>query len=121
MPTTHTAGGTGSAVGGARPAKRATKPIAEPMAKHSAERRSGGTSPDASVRSASSAHTATAENPISVARPTTRPLAPWRREAAEPGLLAQCLEAARRDGERADFRRRRYMDRRVNASRSELR
>jgi hypothetical protein len=42
-------------------------PTVEPMAKVSAESRKGGTSPDASVNNASSAHIATALKPISVA------------------------------------------------------
>ena len=48
---------------------RATRPTSVPIANVMAESRNGGTEPEASVKSASNAHIATAEKPISVARP----------------------------------------------------
>ncbi len=54
---------------------RATSPTQVPMVKVIADSRKGGTAPDASVSSASSAHMATAEKPISVARPIPSPAA----------------------------------------------
>ena len=50
-----------------------TSPTAVPIEKQIADMRNGGTSPEASVSSASSDHIAIAENPISVARPIPHP------------------------------------------------
>lgn len=68
MPIAQTASGTRRAGGAVRPANRAAKPIAAPIENDIADRRNGGTFPDAAVRSASSAHIAMAEKPMSVAR-----------------------------------------------------
>ena len=68
MPMTQTSRGIFSERSGAGANGRATRPTAVPMVKVIADMRKGGTSPDASVKSASSDHMATAENPISVAR-----------------------------------------------------
>ncbi len=68
MPISQTCGGIFTAFGRAGENSRAARPTQVPMAKVIADSRNGGTAPDASVSSASSAHMATAENPISVAR-----------------------------------------------------
>ena len=67
MPITQTCHGILACCAGGETSRMA-RPTHVPIAKVSAESRNGGTSPDASVNSASSAHMATAENPISVAR-----------------------------------------------------
>ena len=68
MPMTQTWNGIFAGWSGAGMKRRATRPTAVPIAKVMADSRKGGVLPDASVKSASSAHMATAEKPIRVAR-----------------------------------------------------
>src|SRR5690606_14242349 len=74
-----------------------------PMAKVMAESRKGGTVPEASVSRASSAHMATAEKPISVARPIRSP-------SRRAGRLPRGLEPLRADRDRPDLGADRCMD-----------
>ena len=73
MPMTQTWIGIFTGVSGAGVNSRATRPTAVPTAKVIADRRKGGVLPDASVSSARSAHMATAEKPIRVARAIGKP------------------------------------------------
>ena len=68
MPMTQTWNGIFAGWSGTGMKMRAASPTIVPMAKVIADSRKGGVLPDASVRSASSAHMATAEKPIRVAR-----------------------------------------------------
>src|SRR5687767_2680682 len=97
MPTIQTCGGIFSRRAGAGMNRRATSPTSVPIAKVMAESRSGGTAPEASVSSASDAHMATAEKPISVARPMSDP-----RSAVAVALFGG-FEPLRLDGDRADL------------------
>ena len=83
MPISQTCGGMRSRTGGVGERNRAASPTHVPMAKQIAESSNGGIEPDASVRSASSAHIATAEKPIRVARAMS---SPWNahRRAPQP-------------------------------------
>src|SRR6185312_11552623 len=106
MPISHTCGGIFGCAAGCAMNSRATRPTQVPMAKVMAESRNGGTWPEASVRSASSAHMATAEKPISVARPIFPPVG-----AGRP--LVHSLEIPRPDCYGADLRADRGVDRRI--------
>src|SRR5690349_8089120 len=116
MPISHTCGGIFSRrAGGAK--ARAASPTQVPMAKQIAESWNGGMEPDASVKSASSAHVAMAEKPINVARAICIP--PGLRRAR--GALLRRFETSRIDGQRADLGAHRGADRRIYAGLPERR
>ena len=93
MPISQTCGGIFWLLSEAGMNSRATSPTPVPIEKVIADSRNGGTLPDASVSSASSAHMATAEKPISVARPILSPVA---RPILSPVMrLAYCTASKR--------------------------